>query len=381
MIPLSTDWMGVSLRLLDDVGAAPKNHVWVKYDGGTNVWACRRVLFNRYGERVLTLLSQPKASLIDPAAALCEISNEWLYHGIGVKGALRLLQRSVPYEITGLSRLDLCCDFVPNEAQREVIEGLADGSMYISGKRSGSGFWSVNADEWMPNVWRGRKIPHCQSWGHKTSDVKWKLYYKSKELKDAAAGQGFDKPYIVDIWRECKMDVNNVWRLEVSVSHCNKLCYNGLPVTFDTWYEHTIALFKALFSARFVVKRSQGHADKSNDERVWFLPIQSDDIIRCKVYEGEACRSARLTLLRHLVKAADSEEIRLDKFNRELTIEHVQKIVKYDRLERYFENMTGMSVDEWENQLTENVDVNGYYKLISDRPVMNDLKPNTKFDN
>lgn len=380
MTPLSTDWMGISLRLLDDVGKAPKNHQWVSYEGGTNVWRHRRVLFNKYGERVLTLLSCPKSGMLNCDAALVEISNEWLYHGIGVKGALRLLQRSVPYEVTGLSRLDLCVDFVPTETQRAVIEGLANGTMYVGGKRSGSGFWSINADEWMPDMWRGRKIPHCQSWGHKTTDVKWKLYYKSKELKDAAGGLGFDKPYIVDLWRECGMDVNNVWRLEVSMRHCNNLCFNGLPVTFKVWHEDTISLFKALFEARFVVRSAQGHADKSNDEKVWFLPIYSDDLVRCKVSTNEACRSARLTLLRHLVHAAESEEVRLDKFNRDLTINHVREIVRYDRLEKYFERMTKVSVDEWADGLTADVDVDESLPLTALRPKNNDISPNTHFD-
>jgi hypothetical protein len=50
-------------------------------------------------------------------------------------------------------------------------------------------------DPWVPEMWRG-EVPYDQSWGHKTTDIKWKLYYKTKELRDNAGGNTYDKPYI-----------------------------------------------------------------------------------------------------------------------------------------------------------------------------------------
>lgn len=355
MIPVSTDWLGVSIRLLDNVRRPVGGCEWKEFEGGTNVWRKRRVLYNRYGERVLTLLSSPKSEgFLDPQAALVEVSNEWLYHGIGANGALRLLSHSVPFDILGLSRLDLCCDFVPSIGLSEVISGLGSGSYYVSGKQNGSGFWSINQDEWMPEMWRGHRIPHCTSWGHKTSDVKWKLYYKSKELRDAMGGRCFDKPYIVDMWRECGLNINNVWRLEVSIKHCNKLTLDGQIIDFDTWYKNTLYLFRSLYRNRFTVRSNQGHQDKSNDAVVPFLPIEDAGVVRCKKCEGESGRSARIGLLRHLVKSLDEPEVFMDVPTRDEVVTTVHGIVTRDRLHRYFEAMVGETLVNWEARVTGN---------------------------
>lgn len=372
--------MGVSIRLLDDVKRAPREFVWEAFEGGTNVWGKRRVLYNQYGERVLTLLSSPKTSMIDSQAALVEISNEWLYHGIGVDGCLRLLKRCVPFDVTGLSRLDMCCDFVPSSGLAKVIFGLGYGSNYVSGKRCGSGFWSINTDDWMPKMWRGRRIPHCISWGHKTSDVKWKLYYKSKELLDATKGRGFDKPYIVDMWRECGLDVYNVWRLEVSIRHANKLTYNGDILDYNTWYKNTLDLYKSLYVNRFKIRRNEKHADKSNDRIIPFLPIDTASVVKCRVYDGDGTRSPRLTLLRNLVKSVEEPEVYLDAPTCQEVVDMVQGIVKRDRLERYFEAMTGRSVYDWSGDVLGLCGGGRYPMMRSVIEAGNKLPVNTAFD-
>lgn len=377
---LNTDWMGLSLHLLDDVGDAPAGYQWKEYEGGTNVWGSRRVLYNKYGDRVLTLLSKPKSSIHDGNAALMEVSNEWLYHGIGVDGCIWLLRRSVPFDVTGLSRLDLACDFVPNEEQRNVIEQLANGSMYVAGKRSGSGFWSINTDEWMPEVWRGRKIPHCISWGHKTSDVKWKLYYKSKELHDAAGGKWFDKPYIVDQWRINGMDVENVWRLEVSIKHGGKLTFRGMPIDLKVWREDRNVLWHGLYRSRFVVRKSENHVDKRNDEEVLFLPSYDVGSVKCRQYEGEQTHNARITLLRKLVQSCDEPEIYMDTPTRKSVIDMVTGIVKRDGLSHYFRGMTGLTLGEWIAQI-DAIGGESTMPMHNDKGLtMAAIRPNTDFD-
>lgn len=377
---LNTDWMGLSLHLLDDVRRAPSGYHWQEYEGGTNVWGARRVLYNDHGERVLTLLSQPKSSIHDGNAALVEISNEWLYHGIGVDGCLKLLKRCVPFDVSGISRLDLACDFVPSDEQRNVIEQLASGSMYVAGKRSGSGFWSINADEWMPEVWRSRKIPHCISWGHKTSDVKWKLYYKSKELHDAAGGKWFEKPYIVDQWRINNMDVENVWRLEVSIKHGSKLEFRGEPITLDVWRENRTLLWHSFYRSRFIIRKSEGHADKRNDEEVYFLPSYEAGDMKCVQYDGEQVRSARIALLRKLVQSCEEPEVYMDEPTRKSVIGTVTGMVQRDGLSHYFRGMTGLTLGEWTAQV-EAKGGDGTMQITHDsNMIAMGLKPNSRFD-
>lgn len=380
MIPVSTDWFGLSIRLLDDVGKPPRDYTWEDYEGGTNVWSKRRVLYNRYGERVFTLLYSPKSSLIGRDMALFEVSNEWLYHGIGVGGCLKLLRRVVPFDVVSLSRLDLCADFVPSEGLAEAIFGLGSGSIYCSGKRSGSGFWSINTDDWMPDMWRGVRIPHCISWGHKTSDVKWKLYYKTKELRDALGGRQFDKPYIVDLWRECGLDVNNVWRLEVSIKHPSKLTLDGKVINFDVWYKDTLNLYKSLYVSRFQLRVNEGHADKSNDSIVPFLPISDASVVRCRKYEGDDTRSARIGLLRHLVRSLDQPEVCLDAPTRCDVVTTIDGIVRRDHLERYFEAMVERPYCEWIESYTGN-DSDERYPMMSQLVIKGNHMPiNSDFD-
>lgn len=375
-----TDWMGLSLTLLDDVGPAPDGHVWQMYEGGTNVWNHRRVLYNDRGDRVLTLLSKPKSGLISASSALMEVSNEWLYHGLGVKKCMDLLLKSVPYGVTGLSRLDLAMDFVPDQHQQSVIEGLASGRLYVQGKRSGSGFWSVNNDKWMPSQWVGRKIPHCLSWGHKTSSVKWKLYYKTKELRDGTGGLGYNKPYIVDVWREAGFDETNVWRLEVSIKHGNTLTWCDQTIDFNTWYHNTAALIGSFYNDRFVVRRNEGHKDKSNDEIVPFLDISSMRHVKCKTYDGTTPRSGRITLLRHLIKSLDDDEVLLDKASRDDVLAHITAIVYRDNLENYFEGMVEKPLEAWCEEIIERSQGAGHVPLERNALRVNAIQPNREFN-
>ena len=87
-------------------------------------------------------------------------------------------------------------------------------------------------DPWVPEMWRG-EVPYDQSWGHKTTDIKWKLYYKTKELRDNAGGSTYDKPYIVDMWRDVGLDESNVWRLEVAFHNANRFEFEGERLSYS----------------------------------------------------------------------------------------------------------------------------------------------------
>lgn len=380
MIPLSTDWMGISLYLLGEVERTPANHRWESYEGGTNVWQSRKCLFNERGEKVLTLLSKPKSSLIDPSTALVEVANEWLYHGIGVKGVMNKLKWCVPFKVLGISRLDLAADFNPNKRICRQIIGLGRGALEVSGKQNGSGFWSVSNEEWMPDIWKGKRCPHCISWGHKDSDVKWKLYYKSKELRDAAKGMGFDKPYIVDLWREAGMDINNVWRLEVSIKHCNKLLFKGAPISLDSWGQDTLHLFESLYTSRFQLSQGGTRAKGRRCQHIPFLPIKEMRNVVCRTYDGDRVSSARISLLRQLVKSTETEEVRLDGPTLTDVFLTIDGIVQRDSLERYFEGMVGESYKIWSNKIRL---LCGSGRMPLDKLGLNvstGIKPNSCFD-
>lgn len=381
---LNTDWMAVSLKLLTKVGEAPSGHTWRVYENGTNIWKMRRILYTDRGDKVLTLLSEPKSRIIDPRAALLEIENEWLYHGIGVRGIQRLLQKSVLFSISGISRLDMAVDFNPTPQQFEAIEHLARLEYKVKGKRNIVPWWSSNNSEWMPESMRGKFIPHQLTWGHKTTSMKWKCYYKSKELKDAVGGIGWDKPYIVDCWRDAQLDENNVWRLEVSIHDCNQLLWNGEPVTQEVWGNHTVELMKDLYRSRFVVRKDEGHADKSNDKVVEFLPINGIRRIKCKQGSGLAEHNGRISLLRRLVQSLDDEQVLLDRESREDVLEHIRRMVRRDGLDHYFAAMVGSEYKEFVEKVRrdagEKETASGRYDILRMHEWNKDIKPNKNFE-
>ena len=356
VLPLSCDWLALTLNLECRPVGCPEGHRWAFYSP-TNVWGSRWCLFNEWGEKVFTLLFQPISSIIKPTAALFEVANEWLYHGLGISGALGLLGQVCRFSVRGISRLDLACDFNPDDAQTAIIKGLSSGEYYVAGKRNGSGFWTSVSDKYYPAEWQG-KIPHCQSWGHKTSDVKWKLYYKTKELRDAAGGKGFDKPYIVDMWRDVGLDERNAWRLEVSVRNCNGFDFLGRKLTFEAFKESGSDLFQALYTSRFQVRRNEGHKDRTNDTLCNLLDVgAARDAFKVHRHDTLTEHNGRLSLIRHMVADIQREEVLINDNAREAVVDAMERILEGDRFHKYFYTVVGMEFDEWREWLR----VRAYY--------------------
>lgn len=375
---LNCDWLGLSLHLAGE----PKpidGYIWREYTA-TNVWNKRRVLWTEDGDRVLTLLSEPRSAIINKSSALCEIENEWLYHGGGHQRILDVLEKSVYFNITGISRLDLAVDFCPDETQKEIIFGLADGQYYVGGKTNRVPWWSKVMNEKIHPMWNGKNIPYDQSWGHKTTDIKWKLYYKTKELLDAGGGKFMMKPYIVDQWRLHGMDVRNVWRVEVSVKKCNNYLLYGNRLDLGQIEANFEELFRQLYQSRFQIRMNEGHKDKTNDRQITFLPIDRISYTLQKRHpETERQHNGRITLLRHLITSLDDEQVLLDRTSRENVYDHIYKIIERDNLGNYFMAMTGTWFDEWVAQ--KDKEAAGSESVEIEKPIMNaDIKPNPKAD-
>ena len=383
-ILLNTDWMGISLHIETPVKDAPQGYMWRTYENGTNVWKMRRILYTDCGDKVFTLLNEPKSRVIDPRAALLEVENEWLYHGIGVRGILQLLMKMCIFSVRGLSRLDLAMDFNPTKRQYHVIKQIAKGRYRVQGKGTMVPWWGMMKGEWVPEQYRGELLPYDVSWGHKTSDVRWKVYYKTKELKDAAGGMGWDKPYIVDCWRDAKFDENNVWRLEVSIHSCNGILWNGEPLTLDAWGNHTAAIAKDLYTSRFVVRANDGHKDKSNDRIVKFIPVEGWHNVRCRKGNGLAEHNGRISLLRRLVQSLDEEQILLDRVSREDVLTHIGSMVRRDGLQQYFKAMTGDYYETFCDRVRADAGEQNTgtdkYDILRVNQWNEDIKPNTKFE-
>ena len=344
------------------------------------MWNKRRILYTEDGDKVLTLLNEPRSAIIAKNAALLEIENEWLYHGGGYWRILDTLRSAVFFEVIGISRLDLCVDFVPTKSQSDTIDNLYNGKYYVVGKRNGSNFWSRNKNPKLQVDWLNREIPHNQSWGHKTSAIKWKLYYKSKELLDAMGGKFYDKPYIVDMWRINGLDTSNVWRLEVSLKHLNDYSIYGHPITLDWLDSNQLELFCQMYNQRFKIRKNQGHLDRSNDDEVEFLPIPKiEKTFQHNDPQSHRQHNGRITLLRHLVQSLDDEQVLLDSVSRNAVFDHIASILNRDNLHNYFLAITGQWFDEW--VATKDEEAAGTQQLDIPKPQTNaDILPNENAD-
>lgn len=228
---------------------------------GTAVWKNRFFIMDAEGNKVATILTTPKSSIIDERRVVVEIANQWLYHE-DFRKVTDVVLASMPLSITGVNRVDLCGDFNMTARQYAVFRMLQDGTAYLKGVRRGT--------DWHESR-RRVKEAHQLSWGGKDSVFHWKMYYKYKELHEG--GIESSKPYIENMWREEGLDVKHVWRLEVSVTSSNSLVeiQNEKHMQFFDWYERRAEVYNSLYRDKFVIRENQGHTDSRNDPQVWFF--------------------------------------------------------------------------------------------------------------
>lgn len=269
---VSCDWFGVSCLLGSPRGdrplVAPAGCSVVQMSP-TAVWSDRFFILDGNGNKVATFLASPRTPRMDGRRALLEVANRWLYCD-NFEDILASVQACFPMSFTGLNRVDLCCDFEMTPALYRVLLALADGSAYVKSLREGVVWWKM-IDSGKPDAGFER-VPYCITWGGKESLVRWKIYWKWLELHEAAPED--KKTYISDMWRSVGFVERSVWRCEVSVHGSNKLVNaSGEKLRPLDWYRDRVLLWQCLYADKFVVRKSQGHKDKRNDEVVPFLEV------------------------------------------------------------------------------------------------------------
>lgn len=354
------DWLAWSVRGIDvqrlpleDFSFVYNCNVYIcKHYEGTASYARRYVVFEEsHADKVATLLCEPKSKLFAPDTGLVEVANEWLYHGLGWEGVWNVVCAFCPCVRCGFSRWDFAFDFTPNRRQRCIIQYLADGRAYVANKRNGTCWWSIDGADGCPEMYRGRRIPHCQSWGHKTTAVKWKLYYKSKELAEPSGWKAWEKPYIVDQWRAAGLDERNVWRLEVSLHHGNGFEVSDIHgIDYAMRLEEMDKLARSLLASRFVIRLQQHHKDKRNDREVMLWENWPFLRVRCAKPEGTRLTDARHALLRRLIDALQSEDIATSKTLSAGVARLADEVVRFDHLQEYAKAIVGKP---WEVFLRE----------------------------
>lgn len=230
------------------------------------------------GNKVATILCVPRSHIIDCKRCVVEIANRWLYyedfHDV-VDKVLGIL----PMAITGVNRVDLCCDFEMTDALYDTYKALARGDAYVKGLQGGDTWWK-NLPVGSKGDGQGvERVTNCLRWGGKDSVIKWKVYYKWLELQQAPPEE--KKPYIQDLWRAMGFVDRHVWRCEVSVNGANALRDLKMsPILPMTWYDDRVRLFCDIYSDKFIVRRDEGHKDRRNDSVLPFLSVDGQRSIR-----------------------------------------------------------------------------------------------------
>lgn len=255
----SIDWLALSAQRLNLEYSFVPDYLpsdWVITElTGTAVWSQRHVVHSRSGVKLATILFAPKSRLIGSLRALVEVANPVLYSSsldyvVETIGNIYLLR------IDGISRVDICCDYVMTARRWNTWSSLADGTAYAGRYRQGSCFWCTS------DIGR---TPHCLSWGSKTAQLKWKGYWKFKELMDEG-GQAY-KSYIWAMWKEAGLPVEYVWRHELSLLDCNRFVVDEVnSLDFKYLQSNYESIFWDLYANNFVIRKNEGHKDRRNDE-------------------------------------------------------------------------------------------------------------------
>lgn len=271
---VSVDWFALSCNMAVAYDGRPLSLPpgWQQVPlSSTAVWKHRIYVLDPQGQKVATILAVPHSPAIPETRVLIEIANYWLYLDC-FSDVVGVVLDSLPVVVDGMNRVDLCCDFEMTPSLWQVVRSLEAGDAYLKGLRRGVVWWSSKV---------GERSPHQLSWGGKESVFKWKLYYKWKELHEG----GIDvcsKPYIEALWTAVGMDPRRVWRLEVSLSHCNRLSLMDGERRLKPmdWWTDRAQIFASIYTDKFVVREGMGHADRRNDPTLTFLDIRESKLIR-----------------------------------------------------------------------------------------------------
>lgn len=324
---------------------------------GTNIYSRRVIIFDDTGQKLLTLLFQPHSRIIDYRSCLIEVANPLLYHkSVEVRGwtyggllwVPELLMLVHAYQFQCLSRIDIAADFELTPDRADFVKGLSNDNIYLQRYRDGVSFHQFECVQ-------GSKVARVTkqlSWGSKHSNIKWKTYNKSLEVFEYVKEgdkvvRHCNKPYIVDRWAAEGWNVENVWRLEVSICPLEKYRLRGKRLTFDNLSNAFIIddLFATLYSTKFVTRLNEGHDDRSNDKRVWFLGDMGEwEKLGLREPTEEKIVVAYINGLRSAMQQIETEEVKVNETMLKLWIDTATRCVEIGGLQSYFLNTYGYAI-------------------------------------
>lgn len=352
------DWLQFSVLLSSpDVELVCPENLRIEICQGNNIFKHRALVFNAKGEKWMTILWSPYSKVLNQCLMTVQVSNAFLYlSGFGVRWAWEELQKIVECSFNAVGRFDVCLDWEAEEKRLEFLRHLNSGHYYAQRKSEGSVWWHS-----LENKVAIKKQFHCFTWGCKSSEIKVKIYHKSREQGMMTDTSQPEKPYIIDEWRQCGMDVTKVWRLEFSFQGAGQLRHDGQPITLDMIADEQWLLKVLLecYHSRFITRinqgRRQGH--KNNDQRVYLLdlPFSPAALKWAEPTRGDEPPAASITLLRSLMRQIDNPVVMGVRQTFEDYAGMILNLIRDHQLQGYFVRTWEADPDDYFNTLYEEV--------------------------
>lgn len=327
---------------------------------GNNIFEHRAVIYDGRGCKFITMLWAPYSSVLNELLATIQVANEYLYmNGEGIKWSWDLVQEMIDgVTFNAIGRVDICIDFNCSAERWKFLTHLNSGHYYAERKTEGSSWWHEieSADGF-----KKRRL-HCLSFGSKSSEIKVKIYYKSRE-QGLLGGAEPDKPWIVNEWKVAGLDIKNVWRMEFSLAGCGQLTWKGNKINLEnvTDNQWLVDVFFECYHKRFVTRLNQGRkvGHHNNDERVYLLnlPVRGFGLKWKETAGTNYDIPAAITLLRGLMRNLDNPAMLSNRIIWGEYADMVSNVVRAYRLDGYFKRTYNDELEAYLQKMSESVDV------------------------
>ena len=336
---VNCDWLSFSVHLREpEPEIMCPDGLRIELCQGNNVFEHRAMVFDSRGAKYLTLLWKPYSKVLPANLMTCQLANEFLYlpAGQGIKWAFEDLQRIVDCTFNAVGRIDICIDWEANDNRLEFLKHLNSGHYYAQHKSEGSTWWHE-----VSNGDYKHKQLHCLTWGSPKSEIKVKIYHKSRE-QGLINGDTPEKPWIVEEWKQNGMDIRNVWRLEFSMQGAGQLRYKGQPIQLTNVQDEfwLLNVLCELYANRFVTRINQGRRNghKNLDQRVYLfqLPPRAAGLKWADPKGKDYELPNSITLLRSLMRQVDNPVVMTSRPMFEEYAYMIIHLVEAHKLDAYF---------------------------------------------
>lgn len=312
---------------------------------GNNIYRNRAIVFDMQGRKWMTLMWSPFSSVLNKRLATVQLANELLYMS-AIHEAMRVLYQVVPCKFNSCGRVDICADFQSTQELLEAIKHLNSGHYYVQGKSEGNGWWHERKRKTKDKSFFHMEH-HDLNWGSVKSDIKVKLYHKSRELGMLDTDSEPEKPWIVSLWKDAGWDVTSIWRLEFSMRGTGQLRWDNKTIGIDEvasidWLTH---IFYQLYTKRFVVRLNSGlrYGHKNEDPVISFLnlPKEENTLRWAESERPPVVVTEPVKLLRKLMSQLRSPASMANEVVCEALSNAIYRVVEQNRLEGYFKTKFG----------------------------------------